>query len=86
MVIYLGKTAIIIDVKDPGIEVVVKGTTLTVTGPDKQSVKVEPGDQELKITSAGLETTTKSFIAQEGRQEDRDGFDRGQTDRGTAGK
>ena len=55
-----------IDVKDPGVEVAVKGTTLTVTGPDKQSVKVEPGDQELKITSAGLEATTKSFSLKKG--------------------
>jgi serine/threonine protein kinase/Leucine-rich repeat (LRR) protein len=66
MVIYLGKTAIVIDIKDPGVEVAVKGTTLTVTGPDKQSVKVEPGDQELKITSAGLETAARSFSLKKG--------------------
>jgi hypothetical protein len=48
------------------VEVAVKGTTLTVTQPDRESVKVEPGDQELKITSAGLETTTKSFSLKKG--------------------
>ncbi len=64
--IYLGKTAIVIDIKDPGVEVAVKGTTLTVTRPDRESVKVEPGDEELKITSAGLETTTKGFSLKKG--------------------
>jgi len=66
VVIYLGRTAVVIDIKDPGVEVAVKGTTLTVTGPDKQSVKVVPGDQELTITCAGLETTTKSFTIKKG--------------------
>jgi serine/threonine protein kinase len=66
MVIYLGRTVIVVDIKDTGVEVAVKGTTLTVTGPDKQSVKVEPGDQELTITAAGLETTTKSFSLKKG--------------------
>jgi serine/threonine protein kinase len=59
IVLYLGRTAVVIDIRDPGVEVAVKGTTLTITGPDKQSVKVVPGDQELTITSAGLETTTE---------------------------
>jgi formylglycine-generating enzyme required for sulfatase activity/serine/threonine protein kinase/FKBP-type peptidyl-prolyl cis-trans isomerase len=66
VVIYLGRTAIVIDIKDPGVEVAVKGTTLTVTGPDQHSVKVIPGDQELTITSAGLETITKSFSLKKG--------------------
>src|SRR3984957_13133950 len=35
IVIYLGRTAVVIDIKDPGVEVALKGTTLTVTGPDK---------------------------------------------------
>ena len=68
VVIYLGRTAVVIDIKDPGVEVAVKGTTLTVTGPDKQSVKVVPGDQELTISSAGLETTTKSFTIKKGEK------------------
>jgi serine/threonine protein kinase len=67
-VVYLGRTAVVIDIKDPGVEVAVKGTTLTVTGPDKQSVKVVPGDQELTISSAGLETTTKSFTIKKGEK------------------
>jgi formylglycine-generating enzyme required for sulfatase activity/serine/threonine protein kinase len=68
IVIYLGRTAVVIDIQDPGVEVAVKGTTLTVTGPDKQSVKVVPGDQELTITSAGLETKTKSFTIKKGEK------------------
>jgi serine/threonine protein kinase/formylglycine-generating enzyme required for sulfatase activity len=66
IVIYLGKTAIVIDVKDPGVEVAVKGTTLTVTGPGLHSVKVTPGEQQLKISYAGLETHTKSFEIKKG--------------------
>ena len=66
IVIYLNRTAIAVDVKDPGVEVAVKGTTLTVTGPDKQSVKVEAGEQLLTITGAGFETTTRSFSLKKG--------------------
>jgi serine/threonine protein kinase/Leucine-rich repeat (LRR) protein len=68
MVIYLNKTAILIDIKDQGVEVAVKGTTLIVTGPDKQSVKVEPGEQELTITAAGLEMSTRSFSLKRGEK------------------
>ncbi len=75
IVIYLSRTAVVIDIKDPGVEVAVKGTTLTVTGPGQQSVKVEPGDQELTITSAGLETTTKSFTLKKGEKRDGYGLD-----------
>ncbi|HET6325449.1 MAG TPA: SUMF1/EgtB/PvdO family nonheme iron enzyme [Planctomycetaceae bacterium] len=66
VLIYLGRTVVEIDIEDPGVEVALKGTTLTVTGPDKQSVKVVPGDQELTITCAGLETITKSFSLKKG--------------------
>ena len=68
IVIYLGRTAVVIDIKNQGVDVAVKGTTLTVTGPDKRSVKVEPGEQELKITCAGLETTTKHFSLMKGER------------------
>jgi serine/threonine protein kinase/FKBP-type peptidyl-prolyl cis-trans isomerase/formylglycine-generating enzyme required for sulfatase activity len=68
IVIYLGRTAVVIDIQDPGVEVALKGTTLTVTGPDKQSVKVVPGDQELTITCAGLEIVTKSFTIKKGEK------------------
>jgi internalin A len=68
IVIYLNGTAIAVDVKDPGVEVAVKGTTLTVTGPDKQSVKVEAGEQLLTITAPGFETTSRSFSLKRGEK------------------
>jgi formylglycine-generating enzyme required for sulfatase activity/serine/threonine protein kinase len=66
IVIYLNRIPVMIDIRDPGVEVAVKGTTLTVTGPGQQSVKVTPGDQELTISCAGLETITKSFTIKKG--------------------
>jgi serine/threonine protein kinase/formylglycine-generating enzyme required for sulfatase activity len=68
IVIQLGKTPVVIDIQDPDVEVAVKGTTLTLTGPGQQSVKVFPGDQELTITSAGLETKTKRFTIKKGEK------------------
>jgi serine/threonine protein kinase/formylglycine-generating enzyme required for sulfatase activity len=68
IVIYLGKTAVIIDIKDPGVQVALNGTTLVVTGPSQQSIKVEPGEQQLTITFAGLETTTRSFTVKKGEK------------------
>jgi hypothetical protein len=68
IVIYLNRTAVVIDIQDPGVEVAVKGTPLTITGPGQQSVKVTPGDQQLKISCAGLETITKSFMLKKGEK------------------
>jgi formylglycine-generating enzyme required for sulfatase activity/serine/threonine protein kinase len=68
IVIYLNKTAVLIDIQDPGVEVAVKGTPLTVTGPDQQSVKVVPGDHDLTISCAGLVTVTKSFTIKRGEK------------------
>jgi hypothetical protein len=67
MVIYLGRTALVIDVHDPGVEVAVNGTTLTITGPKEEKVYVEPGEQQLTITCAGLDTITKSFTIKKGQ-------------------
>jgi serine/threonine protein kinase len=66
VVIYLGRTAIVVDIKDPAVQVAVKGTTLTITGPDKESIKVEPGDHTLKINFGGFETTSESFSLKRG--------------------
>jgi hypothetical protein len=65
MVIYLARTALVIDVRDPGVEVAVKG--MTITGPKEEKVYVEPGEQQLTITCAGLETITKSFTIKKGQ-------------------
>jgi formylglycine-generating enzyme required for sulfatase activity/serine/threonine protein kinase len=68
LLIHLNGTAVLIDIQDPGVEVVVNGTSLTVTGPHQQSVKVTPGNQELTIRCAGLETVTKSFTIKRGEK------------------
>ena len=67
IVIYLNGTAVVIDIQDPDVEVAVKGTSLTLTGPGQQSVRVTPGNQELTISCAGLVTvTTKGFTINKG--------------------
>ncbi|HEV3304339.1 MAG TPA: SUMF1/EgtB/PvdO family nonheme iron enzyme [Planctomycetaceae bacterium] len=66
IVIYRNGTAVVIDIQDPDIEVAVKGTSLTLTGPGQQSVRVTPGNQELTISCAGLETVTKGFTINKG--------------------
>ena len=87
IVIYLGRTAVVIDIKDPGVEVAVKGTTLTVTGPDKQSVKVDPGRPGAHDHLCRPRNRHQKLHAQEGQNtEDRHGFDRRQEARGTSSK
>ena len=61
VVIQLGKTAVVIDIQDPGISVAIadKGKKIEIiTGPRESKIEVEPGDQELKISYAGLEART----------------------------
>ena len=67
VIIWLGKTAIVIDAKDPGIEVAVKGQQAVITVPGKQSIKVEPGEQELTVNYAGMETKTTRFALNKGQ-------------------
>ncbi|HXY34650.1 MAG TPA: protein kinase [Planctomycetaceae bacterium] len=67
MVIYLGRTAIVVDVQDPGIEVEVNDQRVTINVAGEQSIRVEPGDQTLKVSYAGLETVTKSFTLDKGK-------------------
>jgi serine/threonine protein kinase len=66
IVIYLRGTAVVVEIDAPGIELTVNDVAITVKGPGKEEVKVEPGKQELKITYAGLETITKSFSLKRG--------------------
>ncbi|HUE15757.1 MAG TPA: bifunctional serine/threonine-protein kinase/formylglycine-generating enzyme family protein [Planctomycetaceae bacterium] len=60
VVIYLGRTAVVTDIKDPGVQAAVKGTTVTVTGPDMQSVTVVPGgaapEKNASTPAAGSKT------------------------------
>ncbi len=65
---YFRGTAIIVDVQDPELKVAVKGSMLTVTGPNKEEVTVEPGNQELTITYRNLKLTSKSFSLKRGEK------------------
>ena len=60
VVSYLGRTAVVTDIKDPGVEVAVKGTPQTITGPDQQSVTVVRGgaapEQNASSPTAGGKT------------------------------
>ena len=72
IVIQIGKTAVLIDVRDPAIEVritAVGDRIEIIPGPKEERVEVEPGEQELKITYAGLETRTKRFEMKKVRSE-----------------
>ena len=71
IVIQLGKTAVIINVKDPGVtvQITAKGNKFEiVTGPHEEKVEVEPGEHELKISYAGLEARTKRFELRKGQK------------------
>jgi serine/threonine protein kinase/formylglycine-generating enzyme required for sulfatase activity len=67
IIIWLGKTALVIETNDPGIEVAVKGVKTVITVPGKQSITVDPGDYELKVSYAGFETVTKRFSLSKGQ-------------------
>ncbi len=67
IIIWLGKTAIVIDAEIPGITVEVKGLEAYITVPGEKSIKVEPGDQEIKVSYAGLETQTRKFKLKKGQ-------------------
>ncbi len=67
IVIWMGKTVLVIDAKDPGIEVSVKGAQVVITAPGEQTIRVEPGNHELKVSYAGLQTVTKSFTLKRGQ-------------------
>ena len=66
IIVWLGRTAIVIDAKDAGIQIAVNGETALITVPGEQSIKVKPGEQELKVSYAGLETQTKRFSLKSG--------------------
>ena len=70
IVIYLNKTALVIDVRDTGIkvEVLAQGSAVTITGPNNERIEVTPGEQHLKIEYAGLETVTTSFELKKGQR------------------
>jgi serine/threonine protein kinase/formylglycine-generating enzyme required for sulfatase activity len=70
IVIHLGKTAIVLDVRDADIKVEFtdRGKAIVITGPNIEKLTVQPGQQRLKISYAGLETTTESFELRNGQE------------------
>ena len=69
VVIYLRGTTIAIDVQTPDVEVAVKGSTITIIDPKRETVKVEPGEQELTIRHGDLEA--KASCSNAGREKPR---------------
>ncbi len=70
-VIYLrvGKTFVEIQIDDPGVQVALHGSTVTLTGPTKEEIRVEPGENELTITHGDLKFKTKTFQLEKGNKE-----------------
>jgi serine/threonine protein kinase/formylglycine-generating enzyme required for sulfatase activity len=71
VVIYLrvGKSVLEIQISDPGVQVAVRGTTVTLTGPASEEVKVDPGENQLTITHGDLKFKTGTFTLEKGNKE-----------------
>ncbi len=69
VVVYLGRTAVVIDVRDPDIKVefMAPRNWITIAGSRQEKISVEPGDQQLKITYPGVETLTTRFDVKKGQ-------------------
>jgi serine/threonine protein kinase/formylglycine-generating enzyme required for sulfatase activity len=63
---WVGRTAIVIDARDPNIKVEVQGKDAIITVPGKQSIKVEAGSHQLTVSYGGMETKTTSFTLKTG--------------------
>jgi formylglycine-generating enzyme required for sulfatase activity/predicted Ser/Thr protein kinase len=64
-----GKAVVEIQVDDPDVEVALRGTSLIVTAPGKDEIKVDPGQNELTITHKGLKFKTAAFTLERGNNE-----------------
>jgi hypothetical protein len=69
VVVYSGRTAVVIDVRDPEIKVefAAPGKRITITGPKQEKISVAPGEQQLKITYPGVETLSTRFDVMKGQ-------------------
>jgi formylglycine-generating enzyme required for sulfatase activity/serine/threonine protein kinase/Leucine-rich repeat (LRR) protein len=65
---YVRGTVIVVNVLDPDVDVAVKGSTLTITGPDRKQVRVDPGNHDLEITYGDLHFTSDSFSLKQGEK------------------
>jgi serine/threonine protein kinase len=71
VIIYLraGKAVLTIEVRDPDIQVALRGKTVIVTEPGKSKVIVNPGLNELTITHNGLTFKSAAFTLERGNNE-----------------
>jgi formylglycine-generating enzyme required for sulfatase activity len=71
VVVYLrvGKIVVQIEISDPGVQVALRGTSVTLTGPASEEVKVDPGENELTITHGDLKFKTGTFTLEKGNKE-----------------
>ncbi|HEV7998520.1 MAG TPA: bifunctional serine/threonine-protein kinase/formylglycine-generating enzyme family protein, partial [Planctomycetaceae bacterium] len=67
-ILYLraGKSLLAIEISDPGVQVALRGSTVTLTGPGNEEVRVEPGENELTITHGKLKFRTNTFTLEKG--------------------
>jgi serine/threonine protein kinase/formylglycine-generating enzyme required for sulfatase activity len=68
VILYLrmGKTTIEIEVNDPNVQVALQDSTIKVTGPAREIITVEPGENELTITHGDLKFKTANFRLEKG--------------------
>ncbi len=70
-IVYLkiGNTTIEIEINDPGVQVALRGSTITVTGRARETFTVEPGENDLTITHGDLKFKTENFRLEKGDKE-----------------
>jgi len=71
ILLYLrvGNTVLEIQIDDPGVQVALRGSTLTVTGPTSEEIKVAPGENHLTITHGDLKFKTGTFTLEKGKKQ-----------------
>ncbi|HET6327694.1 MAG TPA: bifunctional serine/threonine-protein kinase/formylglycine-generating enzyme family protein [Planctomycetaceae bacterium] len=62
----VGKSVLAIEISDPGVQVALRGSKVTLTGPGNEEVQVEPGENELTITHGNLKFKTNTFTLEKG--------------------
>ncbi len=68
-ILYLraGKSVLAIEINDPGVQVALRGSKVTLTGPGNEEVQVEPGENELTIIHGKLKFKTNTFMLEKGK-------------------
>ncbi|MFO0879484.1 MAG: protein kinase [Gemmataceae bacterium] len=69
-IIYLptadGKGVLRVEIEDPEIEAVVSKSGITIRGAERHDIRIEPGQQTLKIRRGDMEFETSSFVLKKG--------------------